>query len=68
MKIVENRTKIAKGELAAKLVVEKTYEKILKSKSPKEKIKLADGLFEYAKKVNPKAFQCPKRLKHQESY
>ena len=31
MKLVENRTKIAEGELAAKLVVEKTYEKILRA-------------------------------------
>lgn len=36
---------------------EKIYLSVLKRKSAKEKIKLADGLFEFAKRVNPEYFR-----------
>lgn len=51
-----------------KFSAEEIYEAIILKKTPKEKLKIVNGLFDYAKKVNPEAFKWPKKLKPRQIY
>lgn len=42
---------------------EKLYIKAIQKKSPNEKLKMLDGFFMMAKKINPNYFKCLNQLK-----